>query len=121
MGANCSVPASEPFSSTAPTTFSVSVTTTSRAVGALHPPIFSPVPWLWTLAIATLGIVVRLRNPRTQSSRRTTALSLARAVDAYVIPGLLWRWHYRRSAAEPERNPGRDLHADCERDFELHD
>jgi hypothetical protein len=62
MGANCSVPASEPFSSTAPTTFSVSVTTTSRAVGALHPPIFSPVPWLWTLAIATLGIVVRLRT-----------------------------------------------------------
>ena len=61
MGANCSVPASEPFSSTVPATFSVSVTTTSRMIGALHPPASPPVPWLWTLAIAMLGIVVRLR------------------------------------------------------------
>ncbi len=62
MGANCSAPASEPFSSTAPTTFSVSVTTTSRMIGALHPHASPPVPWLWTLAITMLGIVVRLRT-----------------------------------------------------------
>jgi len=61
-GANCPVPASEPFSSTAPATFTVSVTTTSRIIGALHPPALSPMPWLWTLAIAMLGIVVRLRT-----------------------------------------------------------
>jgi hypothetical protein len=61
MGANCSVPASEPFSSTAPATFSVSVTTTSRMIGALHPHASPPVAWLWTLAITMLGIVVRLR------------------------------------------------------------
>jgi hypothetical protein len=38
------------------------VTTTSRIIGALHPPALSPMPWLWTLAIAMLGIVVRLRT-----------------------------------------------------------
>jgi hypothetical protein len=37
------------------------VTTTSRMIGALHPHASPPVPWLWTLAIAMLGIVVRLR------------------------------------------------------------
>ena len=61
MGANCSVPASEPFSSNAPATFSVSVTTTSRLSGALHPHASPHVPWLWALAIAMLGMVVRLR------------------------------------------------------------
>jgi hypothetical protein len=55
MGANCSVPASEPLSSTVPATFSVNVTTTSRTLGALRP-VSMPVPWFW--AVAALGIVV---------------------------------------------------------------
>jgi len=56
IGANCSVPTSEPFSSTIPATFNVSVTTTSRMIGALHSPASTPMPWLWT--VAALGIVV---------------------------------------------------------------
>jgi len=64
MGATCSVPVSQQFSSTVPTTFSVSVTTTSRTLGALYPPISPPVAWLW--AIAALGMVVRpgMRAPK---------------------------------------------------------
>jgi hypothetical protein len=56
IGANCSVPTSEPFSSTVPATFNVSVTSTSRTIGALHPPASTPMLWLWT--VAALGIVV---------------------------------------------------------------
>jgi len=56
-GANCSVPASEPFSSTVPATFNLSVTTTSRTVGALRLPAFAPVAGLWVFAL--LGMVVR--------------------------------------------------------------
>jgi Domain of unknown function (DUF1929)/IPT/TIG domain/Glyoxal oxidase N-terminus len=55
-GANCSVPTSQPLSSTVPATFGVSVTTTSSAMGALHPPGFWTVPWLWTMV--ALGMVV---------------------------------------------------------------
>ena len=55
-GATCSLPTSEPFSSTVPVTFSVKVTTTSRTIGALHLPASTPLPWLWTIAV--LGIVV---------------------------------------------------------------
>jgi len=71
-GAKCSVPASVPFNSTVPATFNVIVTTTSRTVGALHLPASSPVPWSWTLAMATLGMVIlpgRIRTPR-RSRRR---------------------------------------------------
>jgi len=77
MGANCSIPASEPFSSTAPATFSVGVTTTSRMM-ALHPHASPPVAWLWTLAVALLGIVVRLRvRAPDQPGRRELYLWLA--------------------------------------------
>jgi hypothetical protein len=55
MGANCSVPVNEPFSATVPASFNVTVTTTSRTLGALHPPVSMPV-WLW--ATAALGLVV---------------------------------------------------------------
>jgi hypothetical protein len=55
-GANCSVPASQSLSSTLPATFGVSVTTTSSAMAALHPPSFWSVPWLWTMV--ALGMVV---------------------------------------------------------------
>ncbi|HMH07836.1 MAG TPA: hypothetical protein VK579_14240, partial [Terriglobales bacterium] len=54
MGAACSIPTSEPLSATVPASFGVNVTTTSRTIGALHPPAFTP--WLWTVAV--LGIVV---------------------------------------------------------------
>jgi hypothetical protein len=56
--AKCSIPASQLFSSTVPTTFGITVTTTSRTLGALHLPASSPVPWSWTFAMAMLGIVV---------------------------------------------------------------
>jgi hypothetical protein len=64
MGANCSIPASQPFSSTIAGTLNLSVTTTSRTIGALHLPTFVPVTWLWTFAM--LGIVVQpgLRAPK---------------------------------------------------------
>jgi hypothetical protein len=75
---NCSVPANEPFSSTVPATFTVSVTTTSRTFGALHPSASPPVPWLWTVALAMLGTVVRLRVcAPNRSGRRYLYLSLA--------------------------------------------
>jgi hypothetical protein len=56
MGANCSVPVSQPFSSTVPATFNVGVTTTPRTMGALRLPAFAPVTGLWIFAL--LGIVV---------------------------------------------------------------
>ncbi len=59
-GANCSVPASEPFSSTVPATFNLSVTTASRTVGALRLPAFAPVAGLWIFAL--LGTVVHPRR-----------------------------------------------------------
>jgi hypothetical protein len=74
-GANCSVPASEPFSSTVPATFNLSVTTTSRTVGELRLPAFAPVAGLWVFAL--LGIVVHpgTRIP-TRSLRRYLLLTL---------------------------------------------
>ncbi len=57
-GANCSVPASQPFSATVPATFKVTVTTTPRTIGALNLPVSSPAPWSWTLALATLGMLI---------------------------------------------------------------
>ncbi len=54
--ANCSVPATEAFSSTTPVTFNISVTTTARTAGAMRPPTFAPVTWSW--AFAMIGIVV---------------------------------------------------------------
>jgi hypothetical protein len=74
-GANCSVPASEPFSSTVPATFNLSVTTTSRTVGALRLPAFAPVAALWIFAL--LGMVVHPgRRIPTRSLRRYLPLAL---------------------------------------------
>jgi hypothetical protein len=56
MGAKCTVPATEAFNATSPATFTVTVTTTSRTIGALHPRDATPMPWLWT--VAAMGIVV---------------------------------------------------------------
>jgi len=57
LGANCSVPASQPFNAATPTTFNVTVTTTSRTIARLNPPASSNVLWSWTLAMTMLGIV----------------------------------------------------------------
>ena len=76
LGATCSVPASEPFNSTTSTPLSVTVTTTSRTIAALHPPASSPVPWSWTVAMTMLGIVFLpgIRTPR-RSMRRYLRLA----------------------------------------------
>jgi WD40 repeat protein len=68
-GATCSIPNTEPLSSTVPTTFNVSVTTTSRTLGALRPPATTPMPWLLTVAV--LGMLVRYgtRMPRLAGRR----------------------------------------------------
>ena len=55
-GATCSVPASQPFSATAPATFHVSVTTTARTTGALRVPSFGLGAWMWSFGL--LGIVI---------------------------------------------------------------
>ena len=73
-GAKCSVPASEPFNSTVPATFNLSVTTTSRTMGALRLP-FAPIAGLWVFAL--LGIVVRPgRRIPARSQRRYLPLTL---------------------------------------------
>jgi hypothetical protein len=76
MGATCSVPVSEPLSSTVPATFSVKVTTTSRTLGVLSP-VSMPVPWLW--AVAALGIVVwpGMRAPKRRRYPRLLPLMLS--------------------------------------------
>ena len=65
-GANCTVPPSEQFNSTTPTTFNVGVTTTARTAGALLPAGFAPAAWL--SAFAMLGMVVL---PRARASKRS--------------------------------------------------
>jgi len=80
-GANCSVPASEPFSSTVPATFNLSVTTTSRTVGALRLPAFAPVAGLWVFALP--GMVVR-------PGRRIPARSLRRYLPLTLLTLLLF-------------------------------
>jgi hypothetical protein len=74
-GANCTVPASEPFSSTVPATFNVSVTTTSRSVGALRLPAFAPVAGLWIFAMLGMVVHPRRRIPK-RSLRRSLPLTL---------------------------------------------
>jgi hypothetical protein len=72
-GANCSVPTPQTVSSTVPADFTVTVTTTSRTIGALHVPGSSSAPWSWTLAASMLGIVflpgVRLAGLQVRARR----------------------------------------------------
>jgi hypothetical protein len=56
MGAKCTVPASQAVSAATAASFTVSVTTTSRTIGALNPHDAVPMPWLWT--VAAMGIVI---------------------------------------------------------------
>jgi hypothetical protein len=56
MGANCSVPTSQPFGSTAPTTFTLNVTTTAHTTGVLRPS-FAPVTWSWIFAMLAIALL----------------------------------------------------------------
>ena len=73
-GANCSVPSSQSFSSNAPTTFNVSVTTTARTMAALHLPALAPAAWLWTFAMLGMVVLPGMRDRR-RSLRRYLRLS----------------------------------------------
>jgi hypothetical protein len=73
-GANCSVPSGQSFSSTAPTTFNVSVTTTARTMAALHLPALAPAAWLWTFAMLGMVVLPGIRDRR-RSLRRYLRLS----------------------------------------------
>ena len=95
-GANCSVPASEPFSSTVPATFNLSVTTTSRTVGALRLPAFAPVAGLWVFAL--LGMVVR-------PGRRIPARSLRRYLPLTLLTLLLFLCSCGGGGNSPQGNP----------------
>ena len=124
-GANCSVPASVTFSSTAATTFNVSVTTTSSAVAALRPSVSPRAPWSWTLAMAMLGIVILPGVRVLQAITATISISLAHTLNALLAPDVLWRrqrgrGQQRRSAHQPQRDRARNLHPDRACDFRFH-
>ena len=116
-GANCSVPPSEPFSSTVPATFNLSVTTTSRTVGALRLPAFAPVAGLWIFAL--LGMVV---HPGRRISRR----SLRRYRPLTLLTLLLFLCSCGGGGdsgspqPQPEWNPSRNVHSECEGDLECY-
>ena len=98
MGATCSVPVSEPFSSTAPATFNVNVTTSSRSLGALPPPVFMPAAWLWM--IGALGMVIQpgIRTPKWATRRYLRLLPLTLLLFLASCGG-------GGSVGEPQPNP----------------
>jgi hypothetical protein len=51
MGGDCSVPATVNITSTSAASLKVSVTTTTRTIGALYSPVFHRLGWLWATAI----------------------------------------------------------------------
>jgi hypothetical protein len=73
-GASCSVPPSEPFSSTVPATFNLSVATTSRTVGALRLTTVAPVG-VWIFALLGMMVYPGRRIP-TRFLRRYLPLTL---------------------------------------------
>ena len=97
VGATCSVPASEPFSSTAPATFNLSVKTTSRTVGALRLPAFGPVAGVWIFSL--LGMVV------IHPGRRITARSLRRYLPLTLLTLLLFLCSCGGGGNSPQANP----------------
>jgi IPT/TIG domain-containing protein len=89
-GTSCSVPVSEPFSSTTASTFVVNVTTTARTMGALRTPAApsvassvagSNVAWTWNWAFATMslfilpGVRIRKRSLRRWSAGKYLRLA----------------------------------------------
>ncbi|HEX3355033.1 MAG TPA: IPT/TIG domain-containing protein [Terriglobales bacterium] len=69
LGSKCTVPATQQFSATAASTLNVSVTTTSRTIGALQIPAFTPATWLWTFTIVGMTLLPGVRVSR-RSARR---------------------------------------------------
>ena len=87
-GASCSVPVSEPFSSTTASTFVVNVTTTARTMGALRTPAApsvassvagSHVAWTWNWAFATMGLFIL---PGSENSKTVFAAVVSRQISA---------------------------------------
>jgi HYDIN/CFA65/VesB family protein/beta-propeller repeat-containing protein len=72
-GAQCSPPASEPLNPDSPANFAVTVTTTSRTIGTLHP--LGSSTWMW--AIALLSWVALPWTPVSQKSIRRSFFLLA--------------------------------------------
>jgi len=79
--ATCSLPASQAFNATTPTTFTIKVATTARIVAALQRPAFAPASstsasWLWTIALGML-FVPGTRVPKWSARRWRRYLWLA--------------------------------------------
>ena len=79
-GANCTVPASQQFNSTTPTTFNVGVTTTARTAGAILPAGFAPAAWLSAFAILGMVVVPGARASKRSSRRYLRLLPLTLAL-----------------------------------------
>ncbi len=80
-GATCSLPASQAFNATTPTTFTIKVATTARVTAALPrqdfaPASSTPASWLWTIALGML-FVPGTRAPRLSPRRWRRYLWLA--------------------------------------------
>jgi hypothetical protein len=68
-GASCLVPASQSVSSTAASTLNVTVTTTSRTLGALRSPASGRSTWWWALVLLGVVVMQGRGKPRTSPSR----------------------------------------------------
>jgi Beta-propeller repeat/Abnormal spindle-like microcephaly-assoc'd, ASPM-SPD-2-Hydin len=76
QGASCSVPASTNISATIPSNFAVSVTTTSRMMGALQVPDFTRSLGLWAMLMMGWVILPTMRMARRPVLRRSSFLPL---------------------------------------------
>jgi len=76
MSATCSLPGSQTFSATVPTTFTIKVATTARVSAALIRPAFTPASWLWTVGLGML-LVPGSRAPKRSARRWRRYLWLA--------------------------------------------
>jgi hypothetical protein len=81
IGATCSLPSSQTFNATTPTTFIIKVTTTARLSSALtgpasKPASFTPASWLWTIALGML-FMPGTRAPKWSALRWRRCLGLA--------------------------------------------
>ena len=70
--ATCTMPVNQSFNATTTTAFNVSVATTARTMGVLHPNAFEPSLWLWALGM--MGLVIL---PQTDTVRRSACCGLS--------------------------------------------
>ncbi len=78
MGANCSIsPASLNVSATSASPLTVTVTTTSRTMATVIPNRFTPMPWLWAMALAGVVMLPSSGIRRRRSMRCVGSLLLA--------------------------------------------